>query len=356
VKKRLLAALLMSMALFGCKEKKEFKVLDVDFETSMGKGSSEWHDLVACKGNQKRLELLKEVYEKRKPSKEPVKASLAIPKCIHQVWLGPKALPSYFKRYQRSWMEHHPGWEYRLWTDKEVEEFDFELKDLYNRSTNYGEKSDILRAEILDRFGGLYVDVDVENVLPFDELHEKYDFFAGLEPPHEGNFTSSSPHLVISDALIGSIKGHPIIKEWKERIRLTWDEYEMKYPDSPKRVLLRTFYPFGDATISHIADSNMQNIVFPPTYFFPLTFSQVDKGRAKKNAAIKRELLSLLSCFKTEKVEPFTQLQPETMAIHYWGNSWLKSNEERLRELYLQVMELQQQVAELRSELRDMKK
>ena len=355
MKQILAVAFLMFCAFTGCKEKKEPQVLDVDFETSMGKGSYEWERLVTIRGNQKRLELLKETYEKRKPSTQFTQSTPLVPKCIHQIWLGPKALPSYFKRYQRSWKEHHPDWEYRLWTDNDVENFDFELKDLYNRSTNYGEKSDILRAEILDRFGGLYVDIDFENVRPFDGLCEKYDFFAGLEPPHEGNFTSSSPHLVISDALIGSAKGHPIIKEWKQRIRLLWDEYEMKYPDSPKRVLFRTFYSFGDATVSHIADSSMQNIVFPPTYFYPLTFSQVDKGRARKNAVLKRGLLSLISCFNTTSQEPFTQLQPETMAIHYWGNNWLKSNEERLRELYQQVMDLQQQVASLRSELRDKK-
>jgi glycosyl transferase-like sugar-binding protein len=281
----------------SCTEKKEQRVRDVDFETSLGKGSREWDALVQVQGNQTRLVLLQQVYGKRKPSILPAKSTSSIPKCIHQIWLGPKSLPSYFKRYQRSWMERHPDWEYRLWTDKDIDNFDFEMKDLYNRSTNFGEKSDILRAEILDRFGGLYVDVDVENIQSFDELHEKYDFFAGLEPPHEGNFTSVSPHLVISDALIGAAKGHPIIKEWKQKIRTRWDEYEMNHPDSPKRVLFRTFYTFGEATSELLDDDRYCNIVFPPTYFYPLTFSQVDKGRAKKKCCIKKEIPFTSFCF-----------------------------------------------------------
>jgi hypothetical protein len=356
VKKLLVLIVAFMVAGCGEKEKQSTQVLDVDFDVSMGKEGREWKALLQVKGNQERLELLKEIYEKRKPSSQAKKEACSIPKCIHQIWLGPKTLPSYFKRYQRSWMEHHPNWEYRLWTDKDVEDLDFEMKDLYNRSTNYGEKSDILRAEILDRFGGLYVDVDVENIRPFDELNEKYDFYAGLEPPHEGNFTSPSPHLVVSDALIGSCKAHPIIKAWKERIRLKWDEYEKKYPDSPKRVLFRTFYPFGDAVAASLASDDYQSIVFPPTYFYPLTFSQVDKGRARKQAMFKQGFYSFLSYFKQAKPEPFTQLQPETMAVHYWGNNWLKSNEERLRELYQQVMELQAQVDEMKLELRNMKK
>src|SRR5439155_6027564 len=123
-------------------------------------------------------------------------------------------------------------------------------------------------------------------------------------------------HLVISDALIGARPGHPIIKKWKEVIRARWDELEKKYPDGPKRVLLRAFYPFGEATVSCIADPQLVNIVFPATYFYPLTFSQVSKGRLKKLNFLKRSARNVVTFFGLKKPAPFVELQPETMAVH----------------------------------------
>ena len=340
--KYLAALSVFVLLLFSSCQKQTKQSLDVDFEESMGKSGSDWSSIMEHKGNKERVALLKSVYDSKKPSNLSFCSQPKIPKIIHQIWLGPKTLPHYFWEYKKTWEQQHPDWEYRLWQDKDVENLDFELKDLFLRSSNYGEKADILRAELLDRFGGLYVDVDIECKKSFDELHEKYDFFAGLEPPHQGDFTQSAPHIVISNALIGASPHHPIIQDWKVRIRAGWDELEMRYPDSAKRVLLRAFYPFGEAVVSNISDPTRCNIVFPPTYFYPLTFTVVSKGRLKKMSFYKRQIQNVLSCFGKEKA-PFVEIRPETMAVHYWGNSWVKSNEERLREMYKHLLQLEEQ-------------
>ncbi|MBS0656452.1 MAG: hypothetical protein JSR46_11800 [Verrucomicrobia bacterium] len=349
------AFLAICLCICGCGQESDTKVIDADFDQAMGKDSRVWHEMLAHEGNRERLELLRSVYESEKPSKEPLAEVPKIPKCIHQIWVGPKPLPPYFWRYKKTWKEKHPDWKYQLWTDKEVANFDFEQKDLYLASTNWGEKSDILRAELMDRFGGLYVDIDCENLKAFDELHMKYDFYAGLEPPHQGDMTQRAPHLVISDALIGVRPGHPIIKEWKELIRARWHHFGALYPDGPKRTLLRTFFPFGEAVMMHLTDPGYVNIVFPPTYFFPLTFSRVSKGRLKKLGFLKRTAISLSAFFDDRKIAPFIEIQPETMAVHYWGNSWVKSGEERLREMHCVMVQLQKQVDELKEEIMEMK-
>lgn len=355
LRKGFLVVLLLLTAC-GCGQKSDTKVIDADFDTAMGKDSRVWHEMIAHAGNRERLEILKSVYESSKPSNVTSEKASKIPKCIHQIWVGPKPLPTYFWKYRRSWKEKHPDWKYQLWTDKEVAELDFELKDLYLSSTNWGEKSDILRAELLDMFGGLYVDIDCEGLKAFDELHMKYDFFAGLEPPHQGDMTQQAPHLVISDALVAARPGHPIIKEWKALIRAKWDYYGRLHPDGAKRTLLRTFFPFGQATVKHLADPDQVNIVFPSTYFFPLTFSRVSKGRIKKLGFFKRTAISLSAFFDDKKTIPFIEVQPETMSVHYWGNSWVKSGEERLREMHCGMLHLQRQVDELKEELAEMKR
>ena len=340
--KLLFACLALGLAFMavGCQEHPS-QVCDADFEEAMGKDSAEWHHLCAHKGSFERMLALKATYEEIKPSKMKAADQPKIPKIIHLIWLGPKQVPSYFWQYKESWKKHHPDWDVRFWTNKEVEALDFELKDLFMRTPNWGEKSDILRAELLERFGGLYADTDFECVKSFDDLHYKYDFYAGIEPPHDGDSSSSSPHITISDALIGSTPGHPILKAWKAEIRAHWDEYERKYPDSNKRVLARTFYPFGRAVLAEMADASRTNIVFPATYFFPLTFSELSKGRMKKLTYMKRKTREILSYCGIRKPTPFAEIRPETMAIHYWGHSWVKTYEERFRDMHKQIVEMQ---------------
>ena len=67
----------------------------------------------------------------------------------------------------------HTGWEHRLWTDAEVDLLgeDFRNRQAYLDAPNYGQKADILRYELLQTFGGLYVDVDMECLQSFNHLH-----------------------------------------------------------------------------------------------------------------------------------------------------------------------------------------
>lgn len=111
--------------------------------------------------------IVKMLYERNnlgtiQPSPQP-----KIPKIIHQIWLG-SPLPKQYKKYQKSWRHHHPDWEYKLWTDADVEAFQLHNKKLFDEAKNYGEKSDIFRYEILHRYGGVYIDTDIECLKPFD--------------------------------------------------------------------------------------------------------------------------------------------------------------------------------------------
>ena len=59
----------------------------------------------------------------------------------------------------------HPSWVVRLWTDKDLA--DFNLTDFLGGAHKYPQKADILRTEILYRYGGLYVDSDFEAFRPY---------------------------------------------------------------------------------------------------------------------------------------------------------------------------------------------
>ena len=109
------------------------------------------------------------------PSKE-----LKIPKIIHQVWLG-GVVPECFKDLMQSWINSHlDGWQYILWTDKEAEDFQMHSREFYDQADNYGVKSDILKMEVIYKYGGVYIDTDFECLRPLDILHYTYDFYIGI--------------------------------------------------------------------------------------------------------------------------------------------------------------------------------
>ena len=124
-----------------------------------------------------------------------------IPKKIHQIWIG-GPLPDKYLKYTKSWKIFHPDWEYRLWTGKDVDGILSGKRKAYDTATNYGMKSDILRYEILNKYGGLYVDTDFECLKPFDDLLH-LNFFTGIG-------YDSKMQLYIG--LIAGIPEHPIIK------------------------------------------------------------------------------------------------------------------------------------------------
>lgn len=124
-----------------------------------------------------------------------------IPRILHHIWLG-SPFPARFHAFRASWLEHHPvkdgeylliekchivilclisdpiypaskGWTHHVWTDVEVAPLLDILwnKKAYLAAPNYGQKADILRYELLQRHGGLYVDVDMECVRSLDGLH-----------------------------------------------------------------------------------------------------------------------------------------------------------------------------------------
>ena len=98
-----------------------------------------------------------------------------------------------------SWKEYMPDWEYMRWDETN---FDIAAAPLYVRQAYEARKfafvSDYVRLWALEKFGGLYMDVDFMVYRPFDELMDKYAAFAGYEgskrKPVMQGVIASEPH------------------------------------------------------------------------------------------------------------------------------------------------------------------
>ncbi len=65
-----------------------------------------------------------------------------IPPIFHQIWVGTNPFPERYKVWQKTW-QNIEGWDYKLWTDEDVEEFVFINKELYYNEKNFGARADI---------------------------------------------------------------------------------------------------------------------------------------------------------------------------------------------------------------------
>lgn len=205
-----------------------------------------------------------------------------IPSTIHIVWVGSKEFPLESCSKMQSWKQHHPNWKFIFWTDRLNRNFpiqDAEVRTIQDytweysakllaETTNPGEKSDLLRYEILYRWGGLYVDHDIECFAPFDSIHRRFLLYAFLEPPH---YIPGYPLAIFpNNGLIGASANNPIIKAAMDEVNLRWKlASSMRFPNTFTQVLYRTFQPFTIALRNHLENSSYRAIAFPAAYLYP---------------------------------------------------------------------------------------
>jgi mannosyltransferase OCH1-like enzyme len=207
-----------------------------------------------------------------------------IPHTIHFIWGGPD-FPETSIANLVSWMRHHPGWRFKFWTDDSSRPLPVEgmerhlfdeilsvssIRPYFEKADNWGEKSDLLRYEILLREGGLYVDHDIECFRSFALLHNRTAFYASIEPFHMSPIFDS--HLTVSNCLIGARPDHPILSQALLSSLQRWDAASHLFPCNDRlstlyRTLYRTFSPFDEAVQTCISDAE-RSIILPSSFAF----------------------------------------------------------------------------------------
>jgi inositol phosphorylceramide mannosyltransferase catalytic subunit len=209
-----------------------------------------------------------------------------IPKIIHQIWLGGE-VPVKYKKYMDSWRYYHPDWDYKLWTDKDVNDIFITKRSIFEACKNQGMRSDILRYEILRQYGGLYTDTDFECLKPFDDLMY-LKFFTGI---------AYGDVFVLYVGLIACVPNHPIINACVNNL------------DTPYRghggneVMAATGPYYMTRCFNETVDYDSSGVVvFPVEFFYPMPNTM--RGRCNPKHYIKES----------------------SYAIHHFDVSWLENN------------------------------
>ena len=132
---------------------------------------------------------------------------MLIPRIFHQIWVGPDPFPEEYAGYQQTWLDQHPGWELRFWTEQNLPE-DLRRPEAAERLRSPAERANILRLELLWRLGGVYVDTDFECLRSIEPLIDDAELFITLAKPGR-----------VNNALMGSVPGHPILDDALKQIR-----------------------------------------------------------------------------------------------------------------------------------------
>ena len=109
-----------------------------------------------------------------------------IPKIMHTIWIqGYEEIPAENKKKYEQIKEMNSNWQFMFWDNEKIEEILKEypsLSNIYNNSekvngmgNHFALKSDIARFVIMEKYGGLYFDMDFDCILDTDELFDKLD-------------------------------------------------------------------------------------------------------------------------------------------------------------------------------------
>lgn len=124
-----------------------------------------------------------------------------IPRILHFIWLGPRPMPN--EDLLQSWRQNHPNWEIQVWRNDNLS-FEMQNQEAFQyalQHQRYGMASDILRCEVLYKYGGVYVDVDYLCVAPL--TFENLEFYCGA---------SNVGCVEVNNGLLAAKPHSPIVK------------------------------------------------------------------------------------------------------------------------------------------------
>ena len=245
-------------------------------------------------GNRDESALQKEI-----PSDIRLSGIPLIPKVIHYCWFGGNPLPDKYKLWMESWHKFCPDYQIIEWNENN---YDVSMNAyMYQAYQNkkWGHVSDYARLDLIYRYGGIYLDTDVELVQNLDDLLYQKGF-AGFENDEQ----------VALGLGFGAVKGLPIIKE------------------------LLDLY----SNMQFINEDGSLNMTGCPILQTPI----LEKHHLKKNGeyqivedlTIYPEKVLCGKSLATKKIV----LKPYTRAIHHYAGSWA-SKEDRDHNMWLETMQ-----------------
>jgi mannosyltransferase OCH1-like enzyme len=204
-----------------------------------------------------------------------------IPKKIHQLWIGPKPAPT---KFMDTWKEKHPDYEYLRWNEKKIEDekINFECQTQINQMEELNGKADIIRWELLYKYGGIFLDADSICIKEFDDLLNDNKSFFSYENEHvrgagwgRGNkmydLALANTHPLVATGTMAFPPKHPLV-----RMAIDWIKSQRTV--SVKETGMRAWLTVGPGLLTRCFFSKKWDDikVLPSYYFLPIHASGLE--------------------------------------------------------------------------------
>ena len=227
---------------------------------------------------------------------------MGIPKIIHYCWFGEGTIPENDRKCIESWKKYCPDYEIIEWneTNYDVTQNTY-MYEAY-QAKRWGFVPDYARLDIIYRYGGIYLDTDVELIRSLDELLE-LNGFAGFE--------QGTKYLALGLGF-GAKKGDPFIKELRDlyTTRSFMDiDGRVDLTPNPKITTeyLEQVYPKICLTQKGVLENGFT--LFPTEYFCPMNY---ETGK--------------------------TIITKNTFSIHHYHASWKTQEEKQEMMIYMRYV------------------
>ena len=131
-----------------------------------------------------------------------------IPKIIHYCWFGRGEKPELAKKCIASWRRFCPDFEIREWNEDNCGDLAIPFMAEAYAAKKYAFVSDVMRLVVLEQYGGVYYDTDVEVLRDISPLLED-EGFIGFENDrfvNSGQVLAAIPHHPVIGAMIAEYK------------------------------------------------------------------------------------------------------------------------------------------------------
>lgn len=197
-----------------------------------------------------------------------------IPKIIHQLWIGNKPPPI---NLMNTWKDKHPDFEYIFWNEAELikRNFHSQLKNKIDEMEEINGKADILRWEILYKYGGIFIDADSICIEPLDDLLDLNKSFASYENEYVRGINWCNNNPMYDDVLA---RTHPLIATGTmafppnhelPKMAIEWIKQNIISVHKTKRRAWRTVGP-GLLTRLYFSRKWDDITILPSYYFLPV--------------------------------------------------------------------------------------
>ncbi|MFC0811278.1 glycosyltransferase family 32 protein [Paracoccus panacisoli] len=186
-----------------------------------------------------------------------------IPRRLSHIWIGPRPAP---RRWMESWPAAHPDWSYTVFGNDTLTGHPFRLRALINEYAWRGAWAgvqDMMRYELLYRYGGFMADADAICLHPVDELLDGARAYTVHDRPESDPWRGVCPILACEP-------GNPFVGAVIDRLA-TLAPWELRKPEAS------TGNRFLWGMIRELAPGDDALRIWPVHYFVPWQKSAPDQ-------------------------------------------------------------------------------